>query len=308
LLVLADQHYQAEEFFAAGYPMIEKLEIDTEDRLWLREREILILNHLGKTDEVIARCEEMLRGEEAMTLYPKLRVELLDNLAHAHSRNGHYEEAERVLRITISEYENIYGHDSIEVAAPLNSLATNLTMQGRYEQAEAYLTMLVERAMERFGGGNPQTANAMMQLASCRLRAGKLDGLVEELIHAQAIFTHSLGPKHYLTCVCRMRMASVKLQLNEIESARSISMDVVEIMTEKYPEHADTTNWAITLGYTYYMEDDYASAIPYYEKYLPRFKELLGPENPVVQRAYNRLKEMQEKLDSAGVQALSKAS
>jgi nephrocystin-3 len=308
LLVLADAHYQAEEFFATGYPLVEKLEIDEEQRLWLREREILILNHLGKTDDVIARCEEILRDEGAMAAYPKLRLDLLDNLAHAHSRKGHYEEAERVLRISIAEYEKLYGHDSNETTAPLNSLATNLIMQGRFDAAEAYLTMLLERAMERFGSNTPETGLAMLQLASCRYAAGKLESLVEELQRVEGIYNRTLGPKHYLTCVCLFRMATVKLQLNDVESARSIIMDVVEIMSEKYPGHVDTTNWAMTLGYTYYLEGDYASAIPYYQQYLPRFEEVLGTESPAVQRTYNRLKEMREKLDSAGTTALSDAS
>ena len=295
LLSLADAHSQAQEFYTAGFPEIEKLEIDTEQRLWLRERQVLILNRLGKANEVIPLIEGMLR-QESIAANPKLRIELLDNLAFARSLNGQYDEAEKVLRTSIEECKIEYGENAPELTTRINSLATNLNMLGRYDETEELLIELLARASERFGAGHPEVAFAMWQLANCRMFAGKFDGVGEQLEQADAIFVRSLGLRHYYTCHCRYRMAELKLLLNDPAPAKSILLGLMDIMTSKYPGHKDTTSWGCALGYAYYLTGDYGTAAAYYEQYLPRLGELLGEDSPYVIQRRERLNVIREKM------------
>ncbi|MBS1902403.1 MAG: DUF4062 domain-containing protein [Bacteroidetes bacterium] len=296
LLVLADEHHKAEALFNAGRHEFESLGIVEEQRLWLREREILILNHLGRTDEVIARTEAMLADEKAMSVHPTLRIELLDNLSHAYSRVDNFAEAERIIRISIDESKEIYGNYSPKLFPRLNSLASNLTFQGQFEEAEKYLSELVHGTIEQTGYEHPSVAYQLMQLASCRTLAGRLDGVIEDLEIAESIFIKTLGKEHFYTCNCGLRLAEAKRLLNDFVGACSILTDIMEIMERKYPRHLETAVWGIALGFNYYLMGDYASAIPYYEKFLPRLVELLGVDNPEVVRRRDRLAEMKEKL------------
>ena len=295
LLSLADANHQALEWHRAGVPLISALAIDDEQRLWLSQRELLLLNLLGYKDEVIARADALL-ADEATARFPAVRIEVLDNLAHAFSSKDNFAEAERVLRVSIAESEHLFGADSPVMLTRLQSLATNLARQQKFDEAERLLVSLVRRAIEYVGSMHADVALANMQLASCRTLAGLLDGVEEALVNAAEIFARTLGPTHLTTSTCRVRLAEAKLRLDDVEGARAILQDIQRIMENKYPALRQTASWGSTLGYTYYLRGDYATALPIYERYYARLLELLGEDNPEVMARRSRIAEIKSHL------------
>jgi nephrocystin-3 len=298
LIVLSSAYAQADEFFVAGYPVVEKIEMDAEHRLTLREKRILILNHLGKYKEAAELAQAML-NESEMAKHPKIRVGLLDQFSYALHYLGRYEEAEKIITASIEYCMELYGPRSREIISRYNNLAAVLLFQSRFQEAEDYLQKVIAIVQELFGTNHTEMAYALMQLGSYFNKVGCFKDAKVEFEKAEAIYLRTTGPEHFQTCICRQQLAGAEIGLNDIQAARALYQSVVSIMIKKFGmDHPQTMSSGIGVGFTYYLEGNYESAIPYYERFLPYYEETYGAENPETIKRRNRLEEMREKVRS----------
>ncbi len=296
LLVLASEYTRADEVFGAGYPQVEKLAMETKLQLELREKQILILNNLGKYDIALERSEKMV-NDPAILPFPKNRVEILDHIFYALYHLGRIEEAEKILRKSIDECAELYGPRSREISPRYNSLGSLLTNASKFAEAEDYFRRFAGIVSEHFGASHTAMAQAKTQLAAYFNRTSRFSEALTELREAETIYMGTLGPYHKQTCICRQQMANAKLGINDIPGARSLYESVVESARNRPgPLLPVIFTSGVGIGYMYYLEGNYEQAIPYYEKYLPYYEKTYGSGNPDAIRAKKRLEEMREKL------------
>ncbi len=301
LIVLSSAYAQADEFFVAGYPVVEKIEMDAEHRLTVREKRILILNHLGKYKEAAELAQAML-DEPEVAKHPKIRVGLLDQFSYALHFLGRYEEAEKIITASIEFCMELYGPRSREIISRYNNLAAVLLFQSRFQEAEDYLQKVIAIVQELFGTSHTEMAFALKQLGFYYNQVNRFDEAIEAFGRSEAIFLRTVGPEHFNTCICRQQLAGAKIGLKDYAAARKLYSSVTDIMVKKFGmNHPQTASSGLTIGFTYFLEENYEAAIPYYERFLPYYEETHGVDNPESIKRRNRLEEMREKVRSKTV-------
>lgn len=148
-----------------------------------------------------SRYEEGKYGESASAYRTALNlrpadVKIMGNLGLSLEREGHYQEAEPLLRRALAIDEKALGLDHPTVGMRLNNLATLLLDKGDYAEAEILCRRALTIAETTLGPDHPTVAIRLGNLAASLKAKGDYVGAEPLYRRALAIDEKALGPDH----------------------------------------------------------------------------------------------------------------
>jgi serine/threonine protein kinase/tetratricopeptide (TPR) repeat protein len=237
-----------------------------------------------------------LLGSEA----PKT-LESMTQLGWILDREGHDDEAEKLIRQTIDQGRRVLGPEDPVTLDAMDRLAVILENQGHWEEEEKLLRQLIEIRSRRLGPEDPRTLRAMVNLADAVSQEGRTaeaEGIYRKTLEVeQRVF----GPDHPQTLATMNNLANRIQEQGRYAEAEGLYRETLANAQRVLGrEHPNTVNTMTTLADTLYYEGRYAAAENLFRGALEISQRTLGAEHPNTTRAQEGLANV---LDTEGHQA-----
>jgi serine/threonine protein kinase/Tfp pilus assembly protein PilF len=205
-------------------------------------------------------------------------------------RQGHDDEAEKLIRQTIAEATRALGPEDPVTLEAMDRLGGILERLGRFGEQEKLDRQLVETSRRRFGPEDPHTLRAMVSLAdalSFQTRYAEAEGIYRQ---ALGIEQAVLGPEHPQTLGTMHNLANRIQEQGRYAEAESLYRQTLAIEQRVLgPEHPDTADTMTTLANTFYYQGNTVEAEKWYRAALAILQKALGPDNPSTTRSMEGL-------------------
>jgi tetratricopeptide (TPR) repeat protein len=202
-------------------------------------------------------------------------------IAFVLSDQGHYSEAETILRDVVNVCEHVLGPEDPDTLRNRNNLASALEGEGKDAEAEAEYRAVLKLEEKVLGPEHLGTLRSRDNLASA------LDG---EGKHAEAEAEHRavlklrekiLGPEHPDTLATRNNLARALEGEGKYAEAEAECRAVLKLMEKvSGPEHRDTLTIRYNLANALDGEGKYAEAEAEHREVLKLREKVLGSEHP----------------------------
>jgi eukaryotic-like serine/threonine-protein kinase len=217
-------------------------------------------------------------------------LESMTQLGWIQDREGHDDEAEKLMRQTIDESRRVLGPEDPVTLEAMDNLTVILEKLGRFVEEEKLQRQLVEIRSRRLGAEDPATLRSMGNLASAVSLQGRTAEAESMYRKTLEIELRVLGPEHPQTLATMHNLAN-RMQ----EEGRYAEAEVLyrqTLATEQRVlgrEHPDTASTMSTLGDTLYYEGRSAEAEKLYRQSLDIEQRVVGNEHPYTTRAMEGL-------------------
>jgi eukaryotic-like serine/threonine-protein kinase len=225
-------------------------------------------------------------------------LESMTQLGWILDREGHDDEAEKVIRQTIDQARRVLGPEDPVTLDAMDRLAVILENQGHWEEEEKLLRQLIEIRSRRFGTEDPRTLRSMVNLAdavSLEGRTAEAEGMYRK---ALAIEQRVFGPEHPQTLATMNNLANRIQEQGRYTEAEGLYRETLasaqRVLGREHPDTADTMT---ALANTLYYEGRFADAENLYREALQIVQRAVGPEHPSTTRAEEGLANV---LDAEG--------
>lgn len=203
---------------------------------------------------------------------------------------GHYSEAEAILRDVIMIREQGLGPEHPDTLNSRNGLANAFYHQGKYTDAEAEHRMVLKLREKALGPEHPDTLNSRNNLAVALRSEGKYADAEAELKAVLQLREKVLGPEHPDTLSSGNNLANALYFEGKYGEAEAEYRTVLELKEKALgPEHPDTLNTRNNLANMFYHEGRYAEAEAEHRAVLKLREKVLGPEHPDTLTSRNNL-------------------
>jgi len=196
-------------------------------------------------------------------------------------RQGHDDDAEKMIRQTIAEASRALGPEDPVTLEARDRLGVVLERLARFDEEEKLQRQLVEISSRRFGPEDFHTLRAMVSLAdalSFQSRYAEAEGIYR---HALGIEQRVLGAEHPLTISTMNNLANRIQEQGRYAEAESLYRQTLAIEQRVLgPEHPDTANSMTALANTLYHEENSAEAEKWFRASLEVDQHALGPDHP----------------------------
>ena len=247
--------------------------------------------------EILDRTAERVGRE--MTNQPAVEAELRSLIGRLYFEIGIYDQAEAMHRAALVLNRELFGSESQEVAASLNSLGLALDKRGRAVEAESPLREALGIRRRLFGHEHADVASSLNDLATA-LRHQK------KLAEAEAFTREALGIRQKLFGNDSLEVADTLHNLAIVlgdegkraeceATAREMLAMRRRLLGEEHPLVAAAladVAWAATVS------DKLGEAQSAGEQALTMQRKLLGDEHPEVARSLNLLGQLLKKQDN----------
>jgi tetratricopeptide (TPR) repeat protein len=225
----------------------------------------------------------------------RIRANALLSVCYYHL--GKLDEAEEVTRQSIGLVGAVFGARSYDSAIVLKNLGALLIGRGQYSNAAIYCEQAVGLFTRLLGRTNPDTVLCRINLGLAKAYQSLFEDALAEVRAAHLILSTSLGPTHTQTLSAYRQVAEILARSGNSKDARFIANEVREKLVASFDTRSTSVpSCAIFIGYTYYLERDYSSALPYYEENIPILATLLGENHPDILRYKSRREEILKTL------------
>jgi serine/threonine protein kinase len=205
-------------------------------------------------------------------------------------RQGHDDEAEKLIRQTIAEATRALGPDDAVTLEATDRLGAILERLGRFGEQEKLERQVVETSNRRFGPEDPHTLRAMVSLAdalSSQSRYAEAEGIYRQ---ALAIDQRVLGPEHPQTLGTMHNLANRIQEQGRYAEAESLYRQTLAIEQRVLgADHPDTADTMTTLANTFYYQGNSIEAEKWYRAALAILQKAVGPDNPSTTRSLEGL-------------------
>ena len=143
---------------------------------------------------------------------------------------------EKIVVSACNQQQAVASSDDAAIALCQNNLGRLLALQEKYEEAAKVLTRAVEIYEKIYGRGHPETARAVMNLATTYQRQGdvvlaKAGPLLEEVI---ATYRSTLGPWHSETATAINNLAWLRVTQRDWAEARRLFKEAADIHVHRF--------------------------------------------------------------------------
>ena len=196
-------------------------------------------------------------------------------------QQGHYQEAEPMLRRTVEVAHEIYGpsHER-SIGANINLAAILLSMS-RYAEAEPILTRTLEIAAGELGEEHPSTLKARGALGNLYAGRGLHEEALEQFTRVAETQARTLGADHPIALHTRHNIGNALFGLGRPEEAAEVFRAVYETRKEALsPDHPLTLETALNLALVYKTLGRLDESRAILETTLPAMERSHGPAHP----------------------------
>jgi non-specific serine/threonine protein kinase/serine/threonine-protein kinase len=205
-------------------------------------------------------------------------------------RQGHDDEAEKLIRQTIAEASRALGPEDPVTLEARDRLGVILERLARFDEQEKLERQLVETSSRRFGPEDPRTLRAMVSLADALSSQGRYPEAEAIYRKALAIEQRALGPEHPQTIGTMHNLANRIQEQGRYAEAESLYQQTLAIDQRVLgPEHPNTADTMTALANTFYYQGKMAEAEKWYRAALAILQKALGPDNPSTTRSLEGL-------------------
>jgi len=231
-----------------------------------------------------ARALERFRAAAALTNQqrdPAGWARLQNRIAYVFIDQGHYFEAETILRDVVITLERVLGLEHPDTLDSRNNLATALDQQGKYAEAEAEYRAVLKLQEKALGTEHPDTLSGRNNLAVALDQQGKYAEAETEHRAVLKLREKVLGPQHRDTLSSRHNLATALDHQGKYAEAEAEYRAVLKLQEKVLgPEHPDTLSGWINLANALDNQGKYAEAGVEYRAVLKLREKVLGPQHP----------------------------
>jgi tetratricopeptide (TPR) repeat protein len=149
-----------------------------------------------------------------------------------------YNQAEQLLRRSLSVSEKSYGPEHPEVATDLNNLAQLLQATNRLEEGEPMMRRALAIDEKSYGPEHPDVARDFNNLALLLRATNRLEEAEPMIRRTLAITENSYGPEHPKVAIALNNLAQLLKDTNRLEEAEPMMQRALAIDEKSYgPEH-----------------------------------------------------------------------
>jgi serine/threonine protein kinase/tetratricopeptide (TPR) repeat protein len=229
------------------------------------------------------------RGQLLGAKDPKT-LESMTQLGWIQDREGHDDDAEKLIRRTIDQARRVLGPEDPVTLDAMDKLAVILENQGHWDEEEKLLRHLIEIRGRRFGTEDPRTLRSEVNLAD----ALSLEGHAAE---SEAMYRKTLeieqrvfGPEHPQTLATMHNLANRIQEQGRYAEAEALYRQTLAIAQHVMgPEHPETVSTMSTLADTVYYAGRYQEAEKLHRESLEIELRTVGREHPYTTRTMEGL-------------------
>jgi eukaryotic-like serine/threonine-protein kinase len=217
-------------------------------------------------------------------------LESMTQLAWILDREGHDDEADKLIRQTIDQGRRTLGPEDPITLDAMDRLAVVLERQGHFDEEEKLQRQLIEIRSRRFGPEDPRTLRSIVNLADAISLEGRPAEAEAMYRKALAIEERVFGAEHPQTLATLHNLANRIQEQGRYAEAEGLYREILAIARRVLgPEHPDTVSTISTLGDTLYYEGRSREAEKLYRESLEIQQRTLGPEHPYTTRTLEGL-------------------
>ncbi len=240
--------------------------------------------------EVWSRCERYLpHAQVCADLVEMWRLEspeaarLLHETGYYLEERAQYMRAEQLLLRSKELYERLLGHEHLDVANCLNSLAELYRAQSRYAEAEPlceHALVLREKILPPDHLQIAQSLNNLAAIYCNQERYAEAEALYQR---ALGIRTRILGHEHHERAFLLSNVAALYYQQGRYAEAEPLYLQALGTVERSLgPKHLDLVINLNNLAVLYHAQSRYEEAEPLLQRALSIREQVLGPEHPDV--------------------------
>jgi eukaryotic-like serine/threonine-protein kinase len=224
--------------------------------------------------------------------HPRIAMRL-NNLAVVAQNIGDLKLAETLFRDAIRRDEHAYGDRHPETGAARSNYGLLLQREGRLAEAEPLLRSALDVVLKLYGPDNYKVGYARVSLAMLLHDEGDLPESETEFRQALAVYDKSLPANHQYRAAALMHFARLLVDRGKSDEALSLSDQSIKIWTSISSASGPRTAQAHAI-HAYALEYLHKphEAAEELEAALPVLLKTRGPDDPVVRRAQNWLKNL----------------
>jgi tetratricopeptide (TPR) repeat protein len=207
--------------------------------------------------------------------------ESLNKTAVGLYRQGHYEEAELVLKRVLEIREQSLGPNHPDTATSLNNLAMLFEKQGRHQEAMPLLERALHVCEKALGPDHPETMIGLNNLAIGHMNQARYNDAAIIFERALAVRERSLGPDHPDTATSLNNLAMLYEKQGRYKEALPLLERALAVREHSLgPDHPDTANSLNNLAMVYKTQARFKEAVALSQRALDICERMLGPDHP----------------------------
>ena len=207
----------------------------------------------------------------------------IDNLAHQHYEQGHYQLAMRLNRRAMQMSHRFFGPDSPYTLTLRTNHAQSLYFTGHYSEALPLSLALLEDIERANGPNHPDVAWCLIIIAALYHAQGQYQQA--ELLYQRswAIYEKALGSEHPSLAKSINNLAELYRAQGKYAQAEPLYQKSLEISEKALgSEHPDVAIIFSNLAELYRAQGQYEQVEPLYQRSLAIWEKALGSKHPEV--------------------------
>jgi eukaryotic-like serine/threonine-protein kinase len=217
-------------------------------------------------------------------------LESMTQLGWILDREGHDDEAEKLIRQTIDQARRVLGPEDPVTLEAMDRLAVILEGQGHFEEEDKLLRQLIEIRSRRFGPEDPRTLRSVVNLAdalSLEGRPAEAEGMYRKTLEIEQ---RVLGPEHPQTLATMHNLANRIQEQGRYAEAEGLYRETLAIAQRVMGrEHPETVSTMSTLADTLYYEGRFQESEKLHRESLEIELRTVGREHPYTTRTMEGL-------------------
>jgi CHAT domain-containing protein/tetratricopeptide (TPR) repeat protein len=207
----------------------------------------------------------------------------LSNLGNVYTTQGHYVEAEPLLKRSLAAKEKALGPDHPDIARSLNTLAILYGNQGRYSEAEPLHKRALAILEKALGPDHPDLAGSLLNLAELYKLQGRYVDAEVLYKRSFAMWQKSLGPDHPEVAGSLTGLGDLYERQGRYAEAEPLLKRSLAIQEKGLgPDHPDVATALSNLAGLYKTRGQYAEAELLHKRSLAIREMTFGPDHTVV--------------------------
>jgi tetratricopeptide (TPR) repeat protein len=206
------------------------------------------------------------------------------------SEAGANDEALRLCRDALEQYQQALGTDSLVGAGVIGAMGTLSSAMGQPDAAIGYHEKALALRLKMLGEVHQDVAASYNYLGGARYSKGEYDQAIRYFEKAQSIWTKVLGAEHLNVAMCYSNLGSTYEAKGEHDQAIGCYEKALAIRLKVLgAEHNDVAASYNDIGHSYDSKGEYARAIEYYQRGLEIWIKTLGTDHANVADIYDNL-------------------
>jgi len=231
----------AQRHFEASIAALEQANAGLAERVRVRARSAANLANFDRADVALAKAREAVALAQGLPAEDRDRLEAESKLGAIEVIAGKPEEARRRLMRVLAAQRRLFGDDSVDVLATIDSLTTADIDAARFDEARPLLEELFERRRRVHGDEHSKTLDAVNGLAIIALEQKRYADAERMLAPQLEILERVFGKEHPLTMRLVSNLGGAIRQQGRNEDARPYYERVVALSRRLYGADSPST-------------------------------------------------------------------